>query len=147
MRLLVAALLIIPAHARDWDFDDAVEELESRLHTRRLQVPFFGAAMWFSGAVARPLGAKDFRMAIFEDVRQHPTREFTDLKRLGPSWRPMLRVSKRGSEYVTIYARDDGDWSHLILLTIDHKDAVLMQFKLRPSALLRLIAEKARNAS
>ena len=55
-------------------------------------------------------------------------------------------VTTRRAEQVVIYARDEESWSHLLLLTMDREQAVLMRFKLRPSALVNLIATRARRA-
>ena len=138
--LLFAAILAVPVPAVEWDFDDAVNELESRLQTRRSHVPFLGAALSIGGAAAGPLGAKDFRLAIFQDIRAGSGQ--IDLGRLASSWRPILRVAKRNGEQVVIYARDEGSWSHLFMLTLNRNEAVLMQFKLRPNALFKMIADK-----
>jgi hypothetical protein len=149
MRALALSCLLLaplPAVASDFDFDDAVRDLERHLNTPRLRIPLFGLVTAVAWPVYRPMGVKDFKLAIFEDVRERVSEEPPLLKRLGPGWRAVVRVKERHGDVTCIYARDEGNWVRMLLLTLDGSDAVLMQFKLRPSGLLTYVAKTARGS-
>jgi hypothetical protein len=144
--LALGCLLLTPlaASAKDWDFRDAVEDLERHLGARRLRIPLWGVMKFIGYPVYRPLGVKDFDMAIFEDVPERLEEEPSLLRRLGPGWRPVLRVRERHGDHVYLYARDEGSWIRMVMLTVDRNDAVLMHFKMRPSGFLVYVAKTAR---
>lgn len=139
--LLLAPL---PALAEDWDFDRAVRGVERDLGGRRLKIPLFGLISAIAYPVYRPMGVKNFKMVIFEDLERRREAAPAPRLELGPGWRPVVRVVERHGDTVNIYARDEGTWVRMILLTVDHDDAVLMQFKIRPSGLLTFVSKHAR---
>ncbi len=143
-RCLLALALALPGGlaARDFDFDNAVEDMENRLGKRRLRIPFLGLAVGAAGLVGRPLGATGFRMAIFEDVRTPESVIREPFGEMPSTWRPLLRV-REARETVSVYARDEGDWAHLLMAVVERNEVVLMRFKLRPSRLMAFLAERA----
>ncbi|MDX1983212.1 MAG: hypothetical protein SFV51_23275 [Bryobacteraceae bacterium] len=145
MMLPMVVLVLFSAHqlpARDVDFDDAVEEMESRLGKSRLRIPLLGLAAGIAGFAGRPLGAKDFKMAIFEDVRPGEQVMLSPFDALPPVWRPIVRVRER-HETVHIYGKDEGDWVRLWMAVVERHEVVMMQFKLRPTRLMGFIASRA----
>jgi hypothetical protein len=50
-------------------------------------------------------------------------------------------VTHPGREQTVIYAQDEGNWVKLFLVTLNSADAVAMQFRLKPTALLRFVAQ------
>lgn len=142
--LLAAVWLAAPAAARDFDFDDAVDQMRSRLGKGPLRIPFLGLASGAAGLVGLPLGATSFRLAVFEDVRPAESVVRQPLEQMPSTWRPVLRV-REPKETVSIYARDEGDWARLIMAVVDRKEVVMMQFKLRPSHLMAFLAERVRS--
>jgi hypothetical protein len=144
--LVLGCLLLTPiaVSAADWDFRDAIDGLERDLGTHRLRIPLWGLVKAAAWPVYRPMGVKNFDMAIFEDVSRPMDEEPRVFRRLGPGWRPVLRVRERRGDQVYLYARDEGSWIRMMMLTLDSNDAVLMQFKMRPSGLLTFIAKTAR---
>ena len=147
MRTLALSLLLLaplPAAAAEFDFDDLVEDVERHLDAHRVKIPLWGLIRVATWPAYRPFGVSSFNLAVFEDVRRSRGGEPESLRRLGPSWRPVLRIRERHGDQVYMYARDEGSWVRMIVLTVDHDDAVLVQFKLRPSALLLYVSKAAR---
>lgn len=144
--LALGCLLLAPlaVSAGDREFRDAIDDLERDLGTQRLRIPLWGLMKAVAWPVYRPLGVKNFDMAIFEDISARTDEEPRMFRRLGPGWRPVLRVRERGGDRVYLYARDEGSWVRMVMLTLDNSDAVLMQFRMRPSGLLTFIAKTAR---
>lgn len=143
--ILLAFTLLAAASlpARDFDFDEAVEEMESRLGKRRLRIPFLSLATGAAGLAGLPLGATGFRMAIFEDVRPPDGVLREPFSGMPASWRPLLRV-REPNETVCIYARDEGDWARLVMAVVERNEVVMMHFKLRPSNLMAFLVDRAR---
>jgi hypothetical protein len=142
--ILLCSLLLTPAWPVDGDgldFDRLVGDLERHYGKRRLHVPFLGLASFVGSGLARPLGASSLKLAIIEDVDR--SRPFAP--RLGGAWRPVIRVSRRGEESTAIFGLDEGKWVKLVTLVQDGDQAVVMQFRLRPSQLLEYIARQARD--
>jgi hypothetical protein len=148
MRLVAfAGLLLTPAlvTGADLEFKEAVEELERRLDTPRVRIPLFGLVKVVAYPAYRPLGAKNFDMAIFDGVRRPLPLDADPLGTLGAGWRPILRVRQRHGESVAIYGRDESDWVRMMMLVLDRNDAVMMHFKMRPSALMIFLSKVARH--
>jgi hypothetical protein len=145
MTPVLVVLLIAPtalAAVRDFTFDDAVRELEGRLQTRRLRIPFLGFATGVAGVVGRPFGATSFRLAIFDDAYVPDAMRDSLLGDLPPEWRPVLRARRR--DQVPIYGREEGSWVRLLMVAVDHNDVVLTQFRLRPTRLMTFQADWVR---
>lgn len=144
MRLLA---LLVPAALMAGDrfeFDDAVRHIEARLDTERTRIPFLGFASGLAGFFAAPFGAQSFKIAIFDRVDAPPSARRGLFDRAPEGWRTVLRVRQRNGEDVTMICRDEGSWARLMMAVVNRNDAVLMQFKVRPTRLLTLIAEKSR---
>ncbi len=143
---ILALLLLSPAavNAIDWDFDDAVAEFEQHYQTRRMKIPFLGLANFAGSLVGVPFGVQDLHLAIFENVRTSGRDPFAG--RVPAGWRPLLRVRERNGESVVIFGRDEDSWVRMLVLTLerDGGDATMVQFKLRPTELLRFVAGRAR---
>jgi hypothetical protein len=133
--LLLASAFAVPARAAESWFDDAVHELEDTMGAERVRIPMWGLLRLVGGIATRPVGAKDWDVAIFENVR-HPRldRPFA-WRGLGPGWMPMVRVHARGRESVAIYVKPEGEWYRVLMATIDGHDAVVMKFAMRPDRL------------
>jgi hypothetical protein len=143
--LALSCLLLAPlgAPAADWSFRRAVADIEEEAGTRRVRIPMWGVMKFVAYPAYRPMGVKDFDMVIFEDAHRLRRVQQRFFSRLGSDWRPMLRVHKRGGDSVTIYARDEGSWVRMLMLTAGDSDAVLMQFKIRPSRLMVFLSHTA----
>jgi hypothetical protein len=144
-RLALASLLMatdaMPVDRGLDDFDGVVKSVETHYQRKRLRIPFLGVVSFFSQA-ARPLGASDFKLAVIEDVRDRnapPDLTFSE------NWRPVIRVRERNGESVNIMAREDGRHTvKLLMLVVDHSDAVVMQMRMTPTRFLEFVAQEAR---
>lgn len=147
--VLVTGLLIVPMTVPmtaasgddDFDFDKFVGQVERHYGRQRLHVPFLGLASFLGSGIARPFGASGMKVAIIEGIDRS---DGVFAPQLGGGWRPVIRVSRRGQEETAIFGRDEGKWVKLLTLTQDGGDAVVVQFRLRPSMLMEFIASKAR---
>ena len=141
--LAIALCAAVPALGADGWFDDRpfdrmIRRVEHHFGARRARIPFLGLATFFSGVV-RPVGAKGLKLAIFENVDTAARGEF--VPGIDSSWRPLLRVhSNRRADDVYMYARPEGSWTRLLLLTVDRRDAVLMEMSFKPDRLGEFLA-------
>ncbi|MEP7363496.1 MAG: hypothetical protein ABI972_09595 [Acidobacteriota bacterium] len=133
--LLLAPVLSTPARATDRWFDDAVDEIESTMGAERVRIPMWGLLRFVGGMATRPVGAKDWDIAIFDHVRQSRLDRPFGWSGLGPGWKPLVRVHAPGRESVAIYVKEDGDWYRVLMATIDRHDAVVMKFAMKPDRL------------
>jgi len=128
--------------AEDRDFNRLVKEVESRFNVKRTHVPLLGAARP-AIRLMQP-GSKSLDMAIFEDqdFSLAKAKDFSELagKALGPEWHQVVRVvSQPEGEQTFVYLRDAGDHCKLITATLEPREAVLVEVKLKSRDLLRFI--------
>ena len=133
--LLLAPALTAPAWAGDRWFNDAVDELESTMGGERVKIPMWGLLRFVGGIATRPVGAKDWDLAIFERIHHSRLDRPFAWHGLGPSWKPMVRVHSPGKESVAIYVKEEGSWYRVLMATIDRNDAVVMKFTMKPDRL------------
>ena len=150
--LLVLALAAMPGVAGDREFDQAVKAFEQQYGKRKLSIPFFGVATFLVKA-ARPAGARDLKLAVFEDIdsRRHPAPGELDemMRPMGAGgWLPFVRVhNRRAGERVQIYSRRKGtkDWE-LMIATLERNEAVLMRVRLNPESVAKWMNSPGRMA-
>ena len=136
----VLLLALVPAaRAGDPDFKAIVRTVESELGIRRMHIPLFGSAMFFV-RVARPGGAKQLDMAIFDEAGYSlPNSERFDRiirNAVGNRWTPLIRVKERhGDELTYIYVRAEKHDLKMILATFEPREAVLIHLKVDPESL------------
>src|SRR5687767_2662165 len=111
MKAILCLLILasVASHARDREFDHIVRTMESEYGQRRLYIPFLGVANFFVKTI-RPAGARDIKLAVFEDVdwRRHPSdRRLEEIFASMPAqgWSRFVRVqSNRNRERVYVYS-------------------------------------------
>jgi hypothetical protein len=145
--LLTVAIILAPVGLRagDREFKNVVDALSSEFHKEPMHIPFFGLARLVT-FVAHPAGAKNIDLAIFQnlDREEHEGGNLgPSIRRaVGPQWKPFFQASSfhhGNNEHTFIYLREDGnDWK-LLLTTIGSDQAVVLELKLNPEALLRWI--------
>ena len=141
--LALAAATLAPAG--DAAFDALVRRVESRYAVRRTRIPMFGLVNFFV-KVSRPAGAKDLKLAIFEDFGT-PGTDFHDLvaETLEPGWQPFVQVrSERETD--SIYVQTGKHDLKMLITAAEPRETVLMQIKLDPKALRRWFEDPARMA-
>lgn len=149
---IAVLVMAVPARAGDRDFDRVVHAFENQYGKRKLSIPFLGFAN-FLVKVARPAGARDFKLAVFEDIDsgRHPgPQELDEMMRPMSSggWVPFVRVnSRRSGERVQIYSRRNGtkNWE-LLIATLERNEAVLMRVRLNPETLAKWVNDPSRMA-
>jgi hypothetical protein len=127
------------ARADDPEFDAITKHLKLHFNARRVSIPFLGLARFFV-KIVRPAGVKSFKVAIFEDLNCAPGATDSELglvmrSALGAEWQPLVRVRSRDGEQLYIYAREAGENLKLMVVTIDHTDAVVARVKVSPQKL------------
>lgn len=135
---LALLLLAAPVLAGDNAFNDLARGFESQSGARRVYIPFLGLANFFV-KVARPAGAKEFRLAVFENVSSafHPEQMNAIA---GSEWRPLVRVwSGRNGETTYIYASERGKDLRMLIAAIEHREATIIQMKVNPDTFLRYV--------
>ncbi|PYP83297.1 MAG: hypothetical protein DMF61_23895 [Blastocatellia bacterium AA13] len=130
------------AAAMDGGFNEIVHHIESYYHAKRTRIPFLGMANLFVKG-ARPGGVKEFKLAVFEDqdfgILPDNARFTSDIESsLGSEWHPLVQVySHPQNELTRIYVKEDGTDVKLLLLTIEAREATVIQVKLDPELLVQ----------
>jgi hypothetical protein len=127
------------ARADDPEFDAIARHLKLHYNAKRVHIPFLGLANFFV-KIVKPAGVKNFKVAIFENLNCTPGQVDTELSAvmrsaLKADWQPLVRVRSRDGEQVYVYARGVGNDIKLIVVTIDHTDAVIARVKVSPQKL------------
>lgn len=133
--LLAAAVLgAAPAWARTREFDRIVDRVSEHYHKR----PGWGMGLLsFFGGWFAPAGVHDLRMAVIEDApepREEPLDGFIE-REAGPGFRPFVKVrSAKAHETTYIFARETGRNVDLLLVSLEPREAVVMEMRLEPEA-------------
>lgn len=158
VRITVALLvfLISPSivHAKGDDFNSVVKMIEQFYGVKHLGIPFLAkAGMKVARTAARVKGgtakqiaeAGSIKLAIFED--QNFAGEFTKFRStlnaaLQQTWSPLIQtISGTGGEQVYIFLREDGKKFNVLVITIEQRDATVVQATLSPKNLARLLQD------
>jgi hypothetical protein len=150
MRRAVAIFVLaaLPLAAGGNDFDSMVRTMENHYGKKKVYIPFMGFAN-FIVKVAKPAGARDFKLAVFEDIdpSRHPTFDELDRKFRPNGWKPFVRVtSKHEGERVQIYARESGRDHELLITTFERDEAVMVRVKVNAEGLARWVNNPRMNA-
>lgn len=127
------------AHASDPEFDAITKHLTLHYNARRVHIPFLGLANFFV-KIVRPAGVKSFKVAIFQNLNFAPGTAGSELglvmrTALSTDWQPLVRVRSRDGQEVYAYAKGEGENLKLMVVTIDHSDAVVARVKVSPQKL------------
>jgi hypothetical protein len=139
--IVLLAAVSLPLSAFDRDFDSLVHNMESEYGTKRLYIPFMGFAN-FIVKIARPAGASDFKLAVFEhvDANRHPSPERLDATFMPQGWKPFIRVhSNRSGERVQIYARQSHRDHELLITTFERDEAVVIRMRVNAEQLVKWV--------
>jgi hypothetical protein len=142
--LAVAAGLMLSCavvQGAEREFDDVIRAISDQFHARPLHIPFLGL-LNLATFVAHPAGVKHLDLAVFQnlDVDSHAARHLAEAvhKLADGSWRPFLQVrsSNHGhEETVIVYMGDDGADCKLLVMTLEPKEATVVEVKLKPEGL------------
>ena len=115
--------------------------MESEYGTKRLYIPFMGFAN-FIVKMARPAGASDLKLAVFEhvDANRHPSPERLDATFSPQGWKPFIRVhSNKSGERVQIYARQSHRDHELLITTFERDEAVVIRMRVNAEQLAKWV--------
>jgi hypothetical protein len=142
------------AEAKGDDFGDVVKLIERSYGVKHKGIPFIArAGMKTATTVARIAGgtkrqlaeAGSVKVAYFEDQDFKSKGNFTSFRTsintaLAQSWSPLIQVtSPKDSEQTYIYVRDAGEKFHVMVVTIEPREACVVQVTLAPETLAKLM--------
>lgn len=157
----IAALglaLVLPAtvfvQAKGDDFNSVVKLIEQFYGVKHEGIPFLAkagmkvtttAARIKGGTARRIAEAGSIKLAVFED--QAFNREFGPFRTslnaaLNETWTPLIQtVATGGEEQTYIFVREAGDKFNVLVITIDQRDATVVQVTLSPKNLALLMKD------
>lgn len=128
-------------------FDDMVQAISDRLHTRPLHIPFFGLVN-VATFVAHPGGVKHLDLAVFQnlDLDDNGSRDLAQAIRMADgSWQPFVRVHSR-AETVLVYMGQERNDCKLLVVTIETGEVTVVELKLNPEGVQAWLREPAGSA-
>ena len=151
MSLTLAAIAV---QAKGDDFNSVVKMIEQFYGVKHQGIPFLAkAGMGVARTAARIKGgearriaeAGSVKLAVFED--QDFNGEFTKFRgtlnsALNTTWSPLVQtLSATDGEQVYIFVREAGQKFNVLLVTIDKRDATVVQVTLSPKNLALLMKD------
>ena len=161
MKKLIATAIILlsvasVAQPKGDDFNDVVKLVERFYHVKHKGIPFIArAGLKTATTVARLAGgqkrqiaeAGSVKVAYFEDQDFTTRGDFFQFKStlnaaLTTSWSPLSQVaSPKTEEHTHIYLREAGDKFNVLVLTIEPREACIVQVTLSPKTLAQLMRD------
>ena len=154
--LLVAMLLTTAnvAHAKGDDFNSVVKMIEQYYRVKHVGLPFLAkagmkvatTAARIKGGDARRLAeAGSIKLAVFEDQAfdGEVMRFRSSLNEaLNVTWMPLVQtLSATDNEQVYVFLKEAGDKFNVLVITIDQRDATVVQVTLSPKNLALLLKD------
>jgi hypothetical protein len=148
--LLVAGVV----QAKGDDFNSVVKLIEQFYGVKHQGIPFLAktgmkvattAAKIKGGTAKRIAEAGSIKLAVFED--QEFDRDFMRFRTtlntaLVQTWTPLIQtLSATNEEQVYIFLRDAGEKYHVLVITIDRRDATVVQATVSPKNLALLLRD------
>jgi hypothetical protein len=124
-----------------------VRAIEFHYSAKRTHIPFLGVANLVV-KVAHPAGAKDFKLALFENLNAEDDPSGVDriLHELaGKGLRPMVRQhSRRSGEATLIFAAEAGKDTRMVIATFGRNEATVIQVTVDPETLMKTLENPGR---
>lgn len=153
--LFVMCFASVPVvHAKGDDFNSVVKMIEDFYRVKHVGIPFLAkagmkvatTAARIKGGTARRLAeAGSIKLAVFEN--QQFNGDFAKFRSslnqaLNVTWVPLVQtISAAGEEQTYIFLRDDGNKTKVLVITIDERDATVVQVTLSPKNLALLLKD------
>ena len=154
--ILAIAMLstVNAAPAKGDDFNSVVKMIEQFYRVKHVGIPFLAkagmklgtTAARIKGGQARRLAeAGSIKLAVFED--QDFNGDFAKFRAslneaLTATWMPLIQtVSAQDEEQVYIFLRDTGEKVNVMVITIEQRDATVVQVTLSPKNLALLLKD------
>ncbi len=131
---LILLASLVPALAKDKEFDEIVKFIEKTYHAKKTGIPMLGIAN-FALKFAHPAGVKNIKVAVFEDqnftsVNSGTNFELTIQKIVSQNWQPLIRVfSRKDKEWTYVYVKEENKDTKLLVVTLDQHDATVVELK------------------
>ena len=156
-KLLVVAIIFTSANAaptKGDDFNSVVKMIEQFYRVKHVGLPFLAkagmkigttAARIKGGQARRIAEAGSIKLAVFED--QAFNGDFAKFRAslneaLNATWMPLIQtLSPQDQEQVYIFLRDAGEKIHVLVITIEQRDATVVQVTLSPKNLALLLKD------
>src|SRR5215470_18577552 len=155
--ILVVAFVLTTAnfaHAKGDDFNSVVKMIEQFYSVKHEGIPFLAkagmkvgtTAARIKGGVAKQIAeAGSIKLAVFEDQNFNgDVIEFRGSlnEALNDTWMPLIQtLSVTDQEQVYIFLKDAGDKFNVLVVTIDQRDATVVQVTLSPRNLALLLKD------
>ena len=151
---IVLVVLSLPVHAKDDDFKSVVKMIEQFYGVKHQGIPFLArAGMKLATTAARIKGgeakriaeAGSIKLAIFEN--QDFGGDFMKFRAslngaLSATWTPVIQtLSAKTEEQSYIFLRSAGEKFNVLVITIEPREATVVQVTLSPKNLARLMKD------
>jgi len=156
-RVLVVMMVLTMAnvvHAKGDDFNSVVKMIEQFYRVKHVGIPFLAkagmkvattAARIKGGEAKRIAEAGSVKLAVFEN--QDFNGDFTKFRSslngaLNVTWMPLVQtLSAKDEEQVYIFLKDAGDKFNVLVITIEQRDATVVQVTISPRNLAQLLKD------
>lgn len=156
-RILVVMLVLTTANvvqAKGDDFNSVVKMIEQFYRVKHVGIPFLAkagmkvgttAARIKGGEAKRIAEAGSVKLAVFED--QNFKGDFIKFRSslnaaLNVTWMPLVQtLSVADEEQVYVFLKDAGEKFHVLVITIEQRDAIVVQVTLSPRNLAQLLKD------
>jgi hypothetical protein len=135
-RLACLALLATSCAPVSRELSAVASAVESEYGLEQQSIPFAGVASFIASA----WGVSDLDFAVFDSPRD-AINPFDDrwtglmTKRLGDTWRAVVRVRSRDDGWTTVYAKVSDDAWRLMVSSQDEDELVIVRLKVKPTDL------------
>ena len=155
--ILIVAMTLTTANvvqAKGDDFNSVVKMIEQFYRVKHVGIPFLAkagmkvattAARIKGGEAKRIAEAGSIKLAVFED--QDFNGDFAKFRAslndaLTATWMPLIQtLSPQDEEQVYIFLKDAGDKFNVLVITIEQRDATVVQVTLSPKNLALLLKD------
>jgi hypothetical protein len=149
LSITVALVTLAPAAslAGDESFSSVVKHIKSSYHAK--QQGFFGAMMLarFAVKIIKPAGVKNFKLVLLRDLdfseepSPKPDRFYSFIEsKIDPQWTPLVQYrSQRERQWSYVYITREKEDVKVLVVTIQQKNAVVMQTKFSPAKLIEFM--------
>ena len=150
-RLSITVVLVtlapVASLAGDESFGSVVKHIKSNYHGK--QQGFFGAMMLarFAVKIIKPAGVKNFKVVLLRDLdySEAPSPrngQFHAIiqSKIDPMWTPLVQYSSpREKQWTYVYVTREKEDVKLLVVTLQQKDAVVLQTKFSPAKLVEFM--------
>jgi hypothetical protein len=154
--LTVLSITPIARPSKEEGYDGAVKLVETHYKVKRKKVPLLARAAIKGGRAAARIASSSIpelseagsvRLTVFED--QDFSRPATGVPfmsalrdALSAEWSPLVQLLSPGdNEQTYVYMREAGEKFRLLVVRIGRRDAAVLEIKLRPETLVKLIQD------